>query len=91
MKTKTVFVCQVESETAESELKVSNTTSRLLHLEREIGLLRQNDLEMKQLADSANRITGQAKQDADEAQQVSRNTSLRLRMNHGSFSTAAAA
>ncbi|XP_030575702.1 laminin subunit beta-1b [Archocentrus centrarchus] len=59
----------VESETAKSELKVSNTTSRLVQLEREVGLLRQNDLEMKQLADSTDRITEQAKQNADEAQQ----------------------
>lgn len=62
---------QVESETAKSELKLSNTTGRLLQLEREVGLLRQNNLEMKEIMVSTEQTTQQAKQDADEAEQVS--------------------
>ncbi|KAM3588152.1 uncharacterized protein V6R79_022874 [Siganus canaliculatus] len=59
----------VESETAASELKLSNTTGRLLLLEREVGLLRQNHLEVNDLAKKADWVTEQAKQDAEEAQQ----------------------
>lgn len=59
----------VESETAKSELKLSNTTGRLLQLEREVGLLRQNNLEMKEIMVSTEQTTQQAKQDADEAEQ----------------------
>lgn len=59
----------VESETAKSELKLSNTTGRLLQLEREVGLLRQNNLEMKEIMVSTEQMTQQAKQDADEAEQ----------------------
>lgn len=62
---------QVESETAKSELKLSNTTGRLLQLEREVGLLRQNNLEMEEIMVSTEQTTRQAKQDADEAEQVS--------------------
>lgn len=62
---------QVESETAKSELKLSNTTGRLLQLEREVGLLRQNNLEMEEIMVSTEQTTQQAKQDADEAEQVS--------------------
>ena len=54
-----------------SELKLSNTTGRLVQLEREVGLLRQNNLEMNRLAERVDWITEQAKQNADEAQQVS--------------------
>uniref|UniRef100_A0AAQ5YNZ9 Laminin, beta 1b n=1 Tax=Amphiprion ocellaris TaxID=80972 RepID=A0AAQ5YNZ9_AMPOC len=43
------LLISVESETAESELKLSDTTSRLVQLEREVGLLRQNNLEVKLL------------------------------------------
>lgn len=64
-------MCQVESETAKSELKLSNTTGRLLQLEREVGLLRQNNLEMEEIMVSTEQTTQQAKQDADEAEQVS--------------------
>lgn len=70
-------VCQVESETVLSELKLSNTTGRLVQLEREVGLLRQNNLEVTRLAERADWITEQAKQNAEEAQQVSY-TTLRL-------------
>uniref|UniRef100_A0A671X7E3 Laminin subunit beta 1 n=1 Tax=Sparus aurata TaxID=8175 RepID=A0A671X7E3_SPAAU len=52
----------VESETATSELKLSNTTGRLVQLEREVGLLRQNNLEVNRLAERADWITEQAKQ-----------------------------
>lgn len=69
-----VCVCQVESETATSELKLSNTTGRLVQLEREVGLLRQNNLEVNRLAERADWITEQAKQNAEEAQQVSYTT-----------------
>lgn len=62
---------QVESETAKSELKLSNTTGRLLQLEREVGLLRQNNLEMEEIMVSTEQTTQQAKQDAEEAEQVS--------------------
>lgn len=63
--------CQVESETAASELRLSNATGRLIQLERDVGLLRQNDLEVKQLAEKAEWMTEQAKVNAEEAQQVS--------------------
>ncbi|XP_026002832.1 laminin subunit beta-1b isoform X2 [Astatotilapia calliptera] len=59
----------VESETAKSELKLSNTTGRLLQLEREVGLLRQNNLEMEEIMVSTEQTTQQAKEDADEAEQ----------------------
>lgn len=62
---------QVESETAKSELKLSNTTGRLLQLEREVGLLRQNNLEMEEIMVSTEQTMQQAKEDADEAEQVS--------------------
>lgn len=62
---------QVESETAKSELKLSNTTGRLLQLEREVGLLRQNNLEMEEIMVATEQMTQQAKEDADEAEQVS--------------------
>lgn len=66
---------QVESETAKSELKLSNTTGRLLQLEREVGLLRQNNLEMEEIMVSTEQTMQQAKQDADEAEQVSQTRS----------------
>lgn len=61
---------QVESETATSELKLSNTTGRLLLLEREVGLLRQNNLEVDQLEEMAKLSSEQAKVNAEEAQKV---------------------
>uniref|UniRef100_A0A668A1R9 Laminin subunit beta 1 n=1 Tax=Myripristis murdjan TaxID=586833 RepID=A0A668A1R9_9TELE len=54
-----VCACQVESETAMSELKLSNTTGRLIQLEREVGLLRQNDLEVNRLAERTMWVTEQ--------------------------------
>ncbi|XP_028254427.1 laminin subunit beta-1b isoform X2 [Parambassis ranga] len=63
------LLISVESETATSELKLSNTTGRLVQLEREVGLLRQNNLEMSQLMEKADWLTEQAKQNAEEAQQ----------------------
>ncbi|KAK5849033.1 hypothetical protein PBY51_008708 [Eleginops maclovinus] len=63
------LLVSVESETAMSELKLSNTTRRLLQLEREVGLLRQNNLEVTRLAESADQTTEQARLNADEAQQ----------------------
>lgn len=78
-------MCQVESETAKSELKLSNTTGRLLQLEIEVGLLRQNNLEMKEIMVSTEQTTQQAKQDADEAEQVSqtRTSDVDLHVNYG--------
>ncbi|XP_061571279.1 laminin subunit beta-1b isoform X1 [Cololabis saira] len=61
------LLLSVESDTARSELKLSNTTGRLLQLEREVGLLRQNDLEVNKLATTAEQITEQATQNADKA------------------------
>lgn len=69
-------VCQVESETATSELRLSNTTGRLVQLEREVGLLRQNSLEVERLAETAEWTTDQARENAEEAQQVSHTHSL---------------
>lgn len=60
----------MESETATSELKLSNTTGLLLLLEREVGLLRQNSLEVDQLEEMAKLISEQAKVNAEEAQKV---------------------
>ncbi|KAM4570137.1 laminin subunit beta-1b [Odontesthes bonariensis] len=59
----------VETETAESELKLSNTTGRLVQLEREVGQLRQNNLEMNQQMEKTERLTSQAERNAKEAQQ----------------------
>lgn len=64
-----VSVSQVETETAESELKLSNTTARLLQLEREVGLLRQDHLEVNDMVETAERISDEARLSADEAQQ----------------------
>lgn len=61
---------QVESETAASELKLGNTTGRLLQLDREVGLLQQNNLEVNRRVETANRTTDRARLDAAEAQQV---------------------
>lgn len=68
-----VCVCgrQVESDIDASELRLSNTTGRLVQLEREVGLLRQSNREAEQLADRAEWMTNEAKKNADEAQQVS--------------------
>ncbi|XP_034081833.1 laminin subunit beta-1b [Gymnodraco acuticeps] len=63
------LLVSVESETAMSELKLSNTTGRLLQLEREVGLLRQNNLEVTRLVEGADRTTEQARLNAEEAQQ----------------------
>lgn len=60
----------MESETAKSELRLGNTTGRLVQLEREVGLLRQNGLEANQLAEKVERISDQAQVDAEKAQQV---------------------
>ncbi|XP_058480786.1 laminin subunit beta-1b [Solea solea] len=62
------LLISVESETALSELKLGNTTGRLVQLEREVGLLRQNHLEVNGLAETAEWTTNQARLDAEEAQ-----------------------
>ncbi|XP_034433503.1 laminin subunit beta-1-like [Hippoglossus hippoglossus] len=62
------LLISVESETASTELKLSNTTGRLVQLEREVGLLRQNNLEVNRLSETAERVGDQARQEADEAQ-----------------------
>eukprot|EP00066_Takifugu_rubripes_P007348 XP_003972809.1 PREDICTED: laminin subunit beta-1-like [Takifugu rubripes] len=67
-KTTLDLLVSVESETATSELKLSNTTGRLLLLEREVGLLRQNSLEVNRLEETAKVISEQAKVNAEEAQ-----------------------
>lgn len=69
-----LWVLQVESETATSELKLSNTTGRLILLERDVGLLRQNSLEVNQLQESAKQISEQAREKAEEAQKVHTHT-----------------
>ncbi|XP_068995957.1 laminin subunit beta-1b isoform X2 [Embiotoca jacksoni] len=63
------LLISVESETAMSELKLGNTTGRMVQLEREVGLLRQNSLEVTRLAETADRFTDQARLNAEEAQQ----------------------
>ncbi|XP_040031381.2 laminin subunit beta-1b [Gasterosteus aculeatus] len=63
------LLSSVESETAASELKLGNTTGRLLQLDREVGLLRQNNLEVNRRVETANRTTDRARLDAAEAQQ----------------------
>ncbi|TMS02719.1 Laminin subunit beta-1 [Larimichthys crocea] len=63
------LLISVESETAMSELKLSNTTGRLVQLEREVGLLRQNNLEVNHLAEAADLSTERAKVNAEEAEQ----------------------
>ncbi|XP_078098903.1 laminin subunit beta-1b [Sander vitreus] len=63
------LLISVESETAMSELKLGNTTGRLVQLEREVGLLRQNNLEVDRLAKTADWTTDQARLNAEEAQQ----------------------
>uniref|UniRef100_A0A4W6G1L4 Laminin, beta 1b n=1 Tax=Lates calcarifer TaxID=8187 RepID=A0A4W6G1L4_LATCA len=60
------LVISVESETAKSELKLGNTTGRLVQLEREVGLLRQNNLEVNRLAETADWITDQARKDVKD-------------------------
>ncbi|XP_047431649.1 laminin subunit beta-1b [Mugil cephalus] len=63
------LLVSVETETAHSELKLSNTTGRLVQLEREVRLLRQENLEVNQLEAAATATSDRAKQGADEAQQ----------------------
>nr|XP_046234781.1 laminin subunit beta-1b isoform X1 [Scatophagus argus] len=63
------LLVSVESETAMSELKLGNTTGRLVQLEREVGLLRQNNLEVNRMTETAEWITDQARLNAEEAQQ----------------------
>ncbi|XP_051807806.1 laminin subunit beta-1b [Acanthochromis polyacanthus] len=63
------LLVSVESETALSELKLSDTTGRLLQLEMEVGRLRQNKLEVNRLVETADLVTEQARQDAEEARQ----------------------
>lgn len=63
------LLVSVESETALSELKLGNTTGRLVQLEREVGLLRQNNLEVNRLVETAEWMTDQAKINANEAQE----------------------
>ncbi|XP_070784749.1 laminin subunit beta-1b [Enoplosus armatus] len=63
------LLISVESETAASELKLSNTTGRLVQLEREVGLLRQNNLEVNRLAETSDWTSDQARLNAEEAQQ----------------------
>ncbi|KAM8907948.1 laminin subunit beta-1b isoform 2-T2 [Spinachia spinachia] len=63
------LLISVESETATSELRLGNTTGRLLQLQREVGLLRQNNLEVNRLAETANRTADQARVGAEEARQ----------------------
>lgn len=79
-------VYQVESETSISELKLSNTTGRLVQLEREVGLLRQNNLEVNRLVETCNMITDQAKLNAEEAQQVFY-SSLSFDLTHKTLTT----
>ncbi|KAM9846074.1 laminin subunit beta-1b [Aulostomus maculatus] len=63
------LLISVETETAMSELKLGNTTGRLIQLEREVGLLRQTNLEVDQLTERANWVSDQARQKAEEAEQ----------------------
>ncbi|KAM6986063.1 laminin subunit beta-1b [Aplochiton taeniatus] len=63
------LLTSVESETAASELKLSNTEVQLVQLERDVGLLRQSNMETSQTAEYVERITNQASQDAEQAQQ----------------------
>lgn len=60
----------METETSESEQKVSQATGRLFKLEQELMLLRNNDLEMNQKVETAERVSDRAKQIAEEAQKV---------------------
>lgn len=53
-----------------SEERLSNTTGRLVQLEREVGLLRQNNREVDQLAEGVQRVSNEASKNAEEAQQV---------------------
>ncbi|CAL1568412.1 unnamed protein product [Knipowitschia caucasica] len=63
------LLISVESETATSELKLSNTTGRLVQLEREVGFLRQTNLEVNSLVETADVTSEQAKESADQAEQ----------------------
>lgn len=63
------LLTSVESETAASELKLSNTEVHLVQLERDVGLLRQSNMETNQKAEYVERTTNQARQDAEQAQQ----------------------
>lgn len=61
---------QVESETDASEERLSSTAGRLVQLEREVGLLRQNNREIDQLADRVEKVSNEANLNAEEAKQV---------------------
>lgn len=78
------LLISVESETAMSELKLGNTTGRLVQLEREVGLLRQNNLEVNRMAETADWTTDQARLNAEEAQQVAHTHGHALFTHHSS-------
>uniref|UniRef100_A0AAZ3PGR1 Laminin, beta 1b n=1 Tax=Oncorhynchus tshawytscha TaxID=74940 RepID=A0AAZ3PGR1_ONCTS len=53
------------SETAESELRLSNATLRLLQLERDVTLLRESSLDTSHRTQNTERLSETAKQDAE--------------------------
>ncbi|XP_061922418.1 laminin subunit beta-1b [Entelurus aequoreus] len=63
------LLLSVRSETAASEQKLGDTNNRLLKLELEVGLLRQNELEVNSMAETADWISERAKTNAEEAEQ----------------------
>lgn len=62
-------ITSVESETAESELLLSNATLRLLQLERDVTLLRESSLDTSHRTQNTERLSETAKQDAERALQ----------------------
>uniref|UniRef100_A0A8C8CED8 Laminin, beta 1b n=1 Tax=Oncorhynchus tshawytscha TaxID=74940 RepID=A0A8C8CED8_ONCTS len=59
------LITSVESETAESELRLSNATLRLLQLERDVTLLRESSLDTSHRTQNTERLSETAKQDAE--------------------------
>uniref|UniRef100_A0A8C7DUI1 Laminin subunit beta 1 n=1 Tax=Oncorhynchus kisutch TaxID=8019 RepID=A0A8C7DUI1_ONCKI len=57
------LITSVESETAESELRLSNATLRLLQLERDVTLLRESSLDTSHRTQNTERLSETAKQD----------------------------
>lgn len=64
------FELQVESETADSEFKLSNATQRLLQLEKDVALLKEKALNTSTTAETTERNADSASEMAEQIKKV---------------------